>query len=110
MNKFDPSTVAFNEVFNAVSNGAAASGDVPKGTSAWPVLAFLGFIITAPYLISKLVGQVMTTAVEECKQSHNNSKCIFYIDRHIIFPFDTIYSKKSQDMGESVAFNCPPHI
>lgn len=62
--KNDSSKVAFNEVFNAVANGS--STDKTKG-SAWPVIAFLGFIVATPYLISKLVGHVMYTSVEECK-------------------------------------------
>lgn len=61
--------MAFNEAFNAVASevGSNIPGNVPKAGSAWPVLVFLGFIVTAPYLISKLVGQVMNAAVDECK-------------------------------------------
>lgn len=69
ISKCDPSTMAFNEAFNAVASefGTNIPGNVPKAGGAWPVLAFLGFIITAPYLISKLVGQVRNTAVNECE-------------------------------------------
>lgn len=64
----DPSIVAMGEAF------AAAQGpqpgvpvDLPKGLSAWPIMVFLGFIFTGPYLIMKLIGSVSTAAVEECK-------------------------------------------
>lgn len=38
-----------------------------KGNSPWPVLAFISFIFTAPYLIMKLLGTVTNTAQEEGK-------------------------------------------
>lgn len=42
-------------------------GALPKGVSSWPIMMFLGFIFTAPYLIMKLIGSVSSAAVEECK-------------------------------------------
>lgn len=38
-----------------------------NNSTAWPILVFLGFIVTAPYLIMKLLGTVSTSALEECK-------------------------------------------
>lgn len=67
MSNIDPSTVMMDEVF-AVANGAAASPDsTNRKPTAWPILVFLGFIFTAPYLIMKLLGTVSTSALEESK-------------------------------------------
>lgn len=72
--------MAFNEVFNAAMGGIPGNASNLPGSpgntgSAWPILAFLSFIITAPYLISKLVGKVMTTAVDECKYRISDIHC-----------------------------------
>lgn len=71
LSKVDPSSVAFGEAFAAAAQGmstalpdAAVKGG---GNSSWPVLVFLGFIFSAPYLIMKLIGSVSQTALEECK-------------------------------------------
>lgn len=37
-----------------------------KSPTAWPIIVFIGFIFTAPYLIMKLLGTVTTSALEEC--------------------------------------------
>lgn len=70
MSKVDPSTLRFNEIFSAAATGAPlpspAEGQ-PKKVSAWPILTFLSLIFATPYLIMKLIGQVSTTAIEECK-------------------------------------------
>lgn len=71
LSNIDPATVVMNEAFNQVQAGHAAEGDAffenkPKG-SGWPIMLFLGFIMSAPYLIMKLYGSVTQTAVEECK-------------------------------------------
>lgn len=76
MSKVDPSTVRFNEIFSAAATGAQTQNDSninpQKKVSAWPILTFLGLIFATPYLIMKLIGQVSTTAIEECKLNHTN--------------------------------------
>lgn len=73
LTKTDPATVGFNEIFSAASRGVEHSaGDVPNGGAAkrpsfWPILTFVGFIFATPYLLMKLIGQVSTAAIEECK-------------------------------------------
>lgn len=68
ISKLDPSSLAFSEAFAAAQeelNPNFKSNE--KKPSAWPVLVFLGFIFTAPYLIMKLLGTVTTSALEETK-------------------------------------------
>lgn len=61
----------FNEIFSAAiaTNDAQPSDGTNKAkkVSVWPILTFLGFIFATPYFIMKLIGQVSTTAIEECK-------------------------------------------
>lgn len=73
MTKTDPATVGFNEIFSAASKGIETRpGELPGGAnkrpSFWPILTFLGFIFATPYLLMKLIGQVSTAAIEECKR------------------------------------------
>lgn len=79
LRKVDPSTERFNEIFSAAAGSgalpASAADGQPKKVSAWPIITFLGLIFATPYLIMKLIGQVSTTAIEECKC--NGKKAIF---------------------------------
>lgn len=69
MSNVDPSTAMMGEAF-AAAQGMPSSPDGPnKKSTAWPILVFLGFIFTAPYLIMKLLGTVSTTALEESEHS-----------------------------------------
>lgn len=76
LRKVDPSTERFNEIFSAAANGSAAipspADGQPKKVSAWPIITFLGLIFATPYLIMKLIGQVSTTAIEQCKWASND--------------------------------------
>lgn len=71
LRKTDPSSANLHEAFNEAANSLAGrcpadpQNPIPK-TSIWPILTFLGFIFATPYLIMKLIGQVSTTAIEEC--------------------------------------------
>lgn len=66
----DPSTSYLNEAFSAAASGIQDSAKPSTSkASAWPVLTFLGLIFATPYLIMKLIGQVSTTAIEECKHT-----------------------------------------
>lgn len=79
VNKTDPSAVDLHEAFTAAAKGLSDSNtndaeNQRTKTSIWPILTFLGFIFATPYLIMKLIGQVSTTAVEECRlNALNNS-------------------------------------
>lgn len=66
LSKEHPSTAYFNESFTTATNEAINSQEKAH-TSAWPILTFLGLIFATPYLIMKLIGQVSTTAIEECE-------------------------------------------
>lgn len=72
MSKADPSNAGFNDIFAAAANGISAQpsdtfDETQKKASVWPILTFLSFIFVTPYLIMKLIGQVSTAAIEECK-------------------------------------------
>lgn len=68
LSNVDPSLVAMGEAFAAAQGPAGGTmADLPKGLSAWPIMVFLGFIFTGPYLIMKLIGSVSSAAIEECK-------------------------------------------
>ncbi|XP_068148040.1 peroxisomal membrane protein PEX13 [Drosophila tropicalis] len=75
ISNLDPSSVAFKKAFAEALNdnqgqkgGAGVGPKLPrKGTSPWPVLAFISFIFTAPYLIMRLLGTVTNTAQEEAR-------------------------------------------
>ncbi|XP_034476570.1 probable peroxisomal membrane protein PEX13 [Drosophila innubila] len=72
LSNLDPSSEAFKKAFaEALNDNSAHQGNAPrpprKGTSPWPVLAFISFIFTAPYLIMKLLGTVTNTAQEEAR-------------------------------------------
>lgn len=73
VSKADPTTVGFNEIFFAAASGMTGQtpenfDDTQKKPSVWPILTFLSFIFVTPYLIMKLIGQVSTAAIEECKR------------------------------------------
>ncbi|KAJ6627040.1 Peroxisomal membrane protein PEX13 [Pseudolycoriella hygida] len=68
ISKMDPSSLAFSEAFAAAQEELNPNMQTnERKPSAWPVLVFLGFIFTAPYLIMKLLGTVTTSALEETK-------------------------------------------
>lgn len=73
LSKVDPSTRRFSEIFSSAANGSqipnGLDNNAQKKVSAWPILTFLGLIFATPYLIMKLIGQVSTTALEECKKA-----------------------------------------
>lgn len=75
LSKVDPTTARFNEIFSSAATGAplpSSPESQPKKVSAWPILTFLSLIFATPYLIMKLIGQVSTTAIEECKLNESN--------------------------------------
>lgn len=71
LSNVDPSSMAFKEAFAAAAathNGVPGQFDPSiKRQSPWPVVAFLGFIFTVPYLIMKLLGSLTNSAVEESR-------------------------------------------
>lgn len=70
LSNVDPSVALMGEAFAAAQQGlgSGVGASLPKsGTTAWPILVFLGFIFTAPYLIMKLLGTVSQSALEESK-------------------------------------------
>ncbi|XP_053967363.1 peroxisomal membrane protein PEX13 [Anastrepha ludens] len=71
LSDMDPSTEKFKQAFAEALNDSSKQSEAPKlprkGQSPWPVLAFISFIFTAPYLIMKLLGTVTNTAQEEAR-------------------------------------------
>jgi peroxin-13 len=71
ISNLDPSSAAFKEAFASAQgfddNQHSSLATPNKGSSSWPVLLFLGFIMSAPYLIMKMLGTVSEKAIEECK-------------------------------------------
>lgn len=103
VSKSDPTTVGFNDIFFAAANGMTGQtpdnfDDSQKKPSVWPILTFLSFIFVTPYLIMKLIGQVSTAAIEECKRFFlpilgiPQNLCLMYI-------YIDVNSKKSSHMG-----------
>ncbi|XP_017868145.1 PREDICTED: probable peroxisomal membrane protein PEX13 [Drosophila arizonae] len=89
ISNLDPSSEAFKKAFaEALNDNSNQPGNAPrlprKGTSPWPVLAFLSFIFTAPYLIMKLLGTVTNTAQEEAR---NPAKWTAPIQTQAIYNF-----------------------
>ncbi|KAH8373113.1 hypothetical protein KR009_012126 [Drosophila setifemur] len=90
LSNLDPSSAAFKKAFAEAlneNNPQSGGGQQPPriGTSPWPVLAFLSFIFTAPYLIMKLLGTVTNTAQEEAR---NPSKWTLPIQTQAVFDFE----------------------
>jgi peroxin-13 len=71
ISNLDPSSVAFKEAFAVAQNSQTLDGQPAKSIankpSSWPVLLFLGFIMSAPYLIMKMLGTVSEKALEETR-------------------------------------------
>ncbi|KAH8389910.1 hypothetical protein KR200_003805 [Drosophila serrata] len=89
LSNLDPSSAAFKKAFaEALNENNTQAGGAPqaprKGTSPWPVLAFLSFIFTAPYLIMKLLGTVTNTAQEEAR---NPAKWTTPIQTQAVYDF-----------------------
>lgn len=88
VSKADPTTMGFNEIFFAAANGMTGQtpdsyDDTQKKPSVWPILTFLSFIFVTPYLIMKLIGQVSTAAIEECKSICSISVLRRFISRNM---------------------------
>jgi len=64
ISKINPGSIALTEAF-----AAAESGHIPpqSGSSSTAVIAFLAFIMAAPYLLMKLIGSVSNAALEESR-------------------------------------------
>lgn len=69
LSSIDPSIIVLNDAFSAAQNESSefSFGDKKTNSNAWPILVFIGFIFTAPYIIMKLLGTVSSTALEESK-------------------------------------------
>uniref|UniRef100_A0A1L8DVB0 Peroxisomal membrane protein PEX13 n=1 Tax=Nyssomyia neivai TaxID=330878 RepID=A0A1L8DVB0_9DIPT len=88
LSKIPPNSAAFGAAFDAA---AAQMGDpmqrdkpgAPR-TSAWPILLFLGFILSAPYLIMKFLGVASTSSIEE---SRNPQQWTNYIPTRVQHDF-----------------------
>ncbi|XP_016988881.2 probable peroxisomal membrane protein PEX13 [Drosophila rhopaloa] len=89
LSNLDPSSAAFKKAFaEALNENNPQAGGAPqaprKGSSPWPVLAFISFIFTAPYLIMKLLGTVTNTAQEEAR---NPAKWTAPIQTQAVYDF-----------------------
>ncbi|EDW32297.1 GL10505 [Drosophila persimilis] len=89
LSNLDPSSEAFKKAFaEALNENHSQVGGGPqpprKRNSPWPVLAFISFIFTAPYLIMKLLGSVTNTAQEEAR---NPSKWVAPIHTQAVYDF-----------------------
>ncbi|XP_014090840.2 peroxisomal membrane protein PEX13 [Bactrocera oleae] len=88
LSNIDPSSETFKQAFAEAVNDSSQQSGAPKlphkGQSPWPVLAFISFIFTAPYLIMKLLGTVTNTAQEEAR---NPTKWINPIETVAMYDF-----------------------
>lgn len=104
--KLDPSTAGFNDIFFAAANGMAGQNaenfdETQKKPSVWPILTFLSFIFVTPYLIMKLIGQVSTAAIEECKNAIFRSYLAFLYRNHNQMNIHSVFilQQKIQQVG-----------
>lgn len=81
ISRIDPSSDDFQKAFIAAANGESLSEVQKKsgGTSGWPIIAFLSFIFTAPFLMTRLMGSVHKAALDECEY------CILISDFFVYF-------------------------
>uniref|UniRef100_D3TLG4 Peroxisomal membrane protein PEX13 n=1 Tax=Glossina morsitans morsitans TaxID=37546 RepID=D3TLG4_GLOMM len=72
ISNLEPSSESFRKAYTEAINETSSQQGAPKpprkGQSPWPVLAFISFIFTAPYLIMKMLGTISNTAHEEACQ------------------------------------------
>lgn len=74
LSKWDPSSAILKEAYAEAFNAANAQihgsppvverGEANK-PSPWPVMLFISFILTAPYLIMKLLGNATNSTHEQ---------------------------------------------
>ncbi|XP_055378209.1 peroxisomal membrane protein PEX13 [Condylostylus longicornis] len=71
ISNIDPSSQIFKEAFEAAKNETLENnidaGNKGKKQSPWPVVIFLGFIFTAPYIVMKLLGNLTSSVLQETK-------------------------------------------
>uniref|UniRef100_A0A1A9WR43 Peroxisomal membrane protein PEX13 n=1 Tax=Glossina brevipalpis TaxID=37001 RepID=A0A1A9WR43_9MUSC len=90
ISNLEPSSESFKKAFSEAINESACQQGAPKpprkGQSPWPVLAFISFIFTAPYLIMKMLGTVSNTVHEEARQP---TKWIRPIETSALYDFQS---------------------
>ncbi|XP_073845238.1 peroxisomal biogenesis factor 13 [Musca autumnalis] len=111
LSNIDPSSESFKKAFAEALNETSAQQGAPKlprkGQSPWPVVAFLSFIFTAPYLIMKLLGTVSQTAQEEAR---NPSKWIQPIESVALYDFQARNSSELNICGGQRVVIAPKEI
>ncbi|XP_059622305.1 peroxisomal membrane protein PEX13 [Phlebotomus argentipes] len=89
VSKIPPNAASFGAAFEAASaqleNPSHGEKSSSGKTSAWPVLLFLGFILSAPYFIMKFLGVASTTSIEESK---NPQQWTNYIPTRVLYDFE----------------------
>lgn len=63
----DPASESFKAAFAAAQGVPLPMDQQKSNSSSMPILVFIGFIFTAPYLVMKLLGAVTKTASLESK-------------------------------------------
>lgn len=81
--KTDPTTEGFRDAFKMAEANGDATGSAQKKGSSMSVLLFLGFILSAPYLLTKLFGGVDTS-----EQSKNPREWKNPVQAVAIYNFD----------------------
>ncbi|XP_030381713.1 probable peroxisomal membrane protein PEX13 [Scaptodrosophila lebanonensis] len=99
----DPSSKVFKKAFDDAFNKTKSQqmeSNIVKTPSPWPVLAFLSFILTAPYFVIKLIGTVTNTAQEEAR---NPSRWTAPIQTEAMYDFQSrTPSELSMRSGQAV--------
>ncbi|XP_055694682.1 peroxisomal membrane protein PEX13 [Lutzomyia longipalpis] len=89
ISKIPPNSLSFKAAFETAAAQIGDSNQKEKSigqkASPWPILLFLGFILSAPYLIMRLLGVTSTTSIEESK---NPQQWTNYIPTRVIYDFD----------------------
>lgn len=96
--------MAFNEAFSQVDGIVSADSTKP---SSWPIMIFLGFIFTAPYIIMKLMGSITGAASNETKDPQ---KWINPVKAHVQFNFDATNSNELSIRTGQIIYIAPKEI
>ena len=89
VSKTNPTTInlseAFNEAEQSKTNQFFEAATKSQNSNGWPMMLFVAFIFSAPYLIMKLFGSVTNAAVDQTK---NPATWVSSVDAIALYNFN----------------------